>query len=210
MAFPLQLKEYTIHDAIISLYEPDKEAVAESYQKGEILFPYWSQVWPAAIALARFIAQYPHFISNKKVVELAAGLGLPSFVAASHAASVLISDYAPNAVLCMQKTVAYHKLQNVHVQLLDWTALPEDLSAGVLLLSDVSYDTSLFAIQEKIVRQFLAQGTTVIISTPQRLVAKEAIAPMLELCTYQEEIRVIHAEKEIATTILVLEQRIRS
>lgn len=186
------------------MFEPDKEMVADYYSKGLISFPYWSQVWPSAIALARFLMQHSHFMQHKQVLELAAGLGLPAVVAARYASSVVASDYAPEAVAAMQQTVAYNLLQNVQVQLLDWTHLPADLTADVLLLSDVSYDASLFAIQEKVVRAFLKRKTTVIISTPQRLIAKEAIAPLLPFCVHQEEVTVLHYAKEVAITVMVL------
>ena len=63
-----------------------------------IAFPYWSKVWPSAEALALFILQHPEYIAGKMVVELGAGLGLPSLVAAQMAASVLCTDYEPEAV----------------------------------------------------------------------------------------------------------------
>jgi predicted nicotinamide N-methyase len=206
MAFSLSLKHYVIGGQNVALYEPDKEAIAASYQKGEIAFPYWSQVWPAAIALSQFVIHHPPYIAGKKVLELAAGLGLPSIVAAQYATSVLASDYAEEALLSVRKTIEHHQLQNVHAQLLDWDYLPADLTTEVLLLSDVSYDAALFSVQEKIIRQFLASGTTVIISTPQRLIAKEAIAPLLVFCTHQEEIILMHNGKEVATTVIVLQK----
>src|SRR5690349_17663578 len=61
-------------------------------------FPYWTQVWPAALAMAEFIVYHPAYVQNKKVLELAAGLGLPSLVAARWADEVFCSDYLPDAV----------------------------------------------------------------------------------------------------------------
>lgn len=206
MSFPLLLKEYLIEDQPISLFEPAKEAITNSYRSGEIDFPYWSQVWPAAIGMAQFLSRYAGYIANKKVLELGAGLGLPAIVASYHAAAVITSDYVPEAVAAMQQTVVYHQLQNVAVRLLDWTALPDNLTADVLLLSDVSYDAQLFALQEKLIRQFLQTGTTVIISTPQRLSAREALIPLLSFCKQQEEMLIIQQQQEVTISIFVLQQ----
>jgi predicted nicotinamide N-methyase len=205
MPFPLLLTTYTVEEVAISLFAPDMAVVAESHRKGEIPFPYWAQVWPAAVALSQFIIRHPHYTQDKGVLELGAGLGLPSMVAARCAAAVLASDYAEEAVHAMRQTVMHNHLHNIQVRLLNWTALPPDLTTDVLLLSDVSYDASLFSIQEKLMRQFLAAGTTILLSTPQRLVAKQAIIPLLPFCIHQEEMVVLHGSKEVMVTVLVLQ-----
>lgn len=204
MPFPLLLKKIIIQDQSITLFEPEMATVMNSYNTGQITFPYWSKVWPAAIGLARFLIHHPCYIRGKKVVELAAGLGLPAVVATQHATFVIASDYMDEAVTAMQQTVAYNHLQNMQVQLLDWYTLPADLTTDILLLSDVSYDTTLFAVQEKVITKFLQQGTTVIISTPQRLMAKEAIMPLLSFCRHREELVVTQNGATVMISIMVL------
>ena len=207
MDFTLQLVNYVVEEQCYKLFEPDKEAVTASYHNGDIAFPYWSQVWPAAIGLAQFILQNPRYIVGKKVLELAAGLGLPSLVAAATGAAwVITSDYVAAAVAAMQQTITYHHVQNFEVRLLDWTALPNDLTAEVLLLSDVNYDEQLFSLQEKTISRFLQSGTTVIISTPQRLIAKQAIQSLLPFCRHQAELSVFHQQQAIAISLFILKK----
>ena len=206
MAFPLFLKAYHILEQPVNLFEPDRNTIMDSYYNGLIPFPYWSQVWPAAVALARFLSSHHHYTRDKHVLELAAGLGLPSVVAAQNAASVVASDYAAEAVRAMKLTIEYNSLQNMQVQLLDWYTLPANLSADVLLLSDVNYDATLFTIQEKAIRRFLQQDTVVIISTPQRLIAKEAIMPLVSFCAHQEEMVIVHRGTVVMITVMVLQQ----
>ena len=207
MAFSLLLKEYLVHDQTVALFEPDKNVILDSYRNGLIAFPFWSQVWPAAIALSRFIINHPHYTQDKHVLELAAGLGLPSVVAAQNAASVVASDYVEEALLAIQKSADYNHLQNLQVQLLNWHTLPANIYADLLLLSDVSYDTTLFAVQEKAIYHFLEQGTIVILSTPQRLVAKEAIMPLTSFCNHQEEIVIANNHAAVVITVMVLQNR---
>jgi hypothetical protein len=57
------------------------------------------------------------------------------------------------------------------------------------------------------VNTFLFKGTTVLLSTPQRLLAKEFIAPLLAYCEQQEEVVVLHKGNEVAITVLVLGRR---
>lgn len=206
MDFPLLLKEYFIGAKLIHLFEPDRAIVINNYQNGHIAFPYWSQVWPAAIGLSRFIINHPHYTQGKHVLELAAGLGLPSIVAAANAASVVASDYEEEALSAIQKSTEFNHLQNLQVQLLNWYALPANLFADILLLSDVSYDAALFSVQEKVIHNFLQQGTVVIMSTPQRLIAKKALMPLHSFCIHQEEIVVLHNGAEVIITIMVMQQ----
>jgi predicted nicotinamide N-methyase len=51
-------------------------------------------VWDAAIVLAEFLAANPHFIQGKRVLEVGAGLALPSVTAGAFGAQkVVASDY---------------------------------------------------------------------------------------------------------------------
>ncbi|NCU03929.1 MAG: methyltransferase domain-containing protein [Chitinophagaceae bacterium] len=137
--------------------------------------PYWAQVWAAAYALCNFLAKRNELISNKTVLELAAGLGLPSFLAAQTASAVLCSDVSADAVELMQKSIAANQLQNCSAQVLDWNKLPDDLTAEVILLSDINYEPQVFATLHKVLVSFLEKGATIILSTPQRLIAKPFI-----------------------------------
>jgi predicted nicotinamide N-methyase len=62
----------------------------------EELLPYWAQLWPSAIALARAAAAARP--ARRRVVELGCGLGLPSIAAALEGASVLATDWSADAV----------------------------------------------------------------------------------------------------------------
>jgi predicted nicotinamide N-methyase len=44
--------------------------------------PYWTRVWPSAIALAQQLLQRPQLVAGKKVADLGAGLGVAGIAAA--------------------------------------------------------------------------------------------------------------------------------
>lgn len=207
MDFPLQLQSFVYGDISIEFFVPDAAAVREAYQKGQIPFPYWSRVWPAARALAQFLLRHPECTQNKTVVELGAGLGLPSLVAARHAKAVLCSDYAVEAVAVVQRSAANLQLHNLTAVVIDWEHLPPDLEAGVLLLSDVNYEPAAFALLLQRIDLFLQKGTIVLLSTPQRLMAKEFVAPLMRNCSRQEEILIEQDSKEVTISVLVLERQ---
>lgn len=186
-------KEFTWGDLHIHLCLPRPDAVMEGYQQRKQLepavpFPYWAQVWPAALALCRFLVDYPSYVREKQVVELAGGLGLPSLVAAHRAQRVLCSDYLPEAVAYQQRSIAANGFRNMDAQVLDWRFLPASLGARVLLLSDVNYDAAAFAVLEGAIKRFLRGGAVVILSTPQRLMAKPFVQNLMLWVTHQEEV----------------------
>ena len=169
--------------------------------------PYWAKIWPAAIALCKFIAANTHYIQDKKVAEIAAGLGLPSLLAAHYATEVNCSDYNQDAVNIIQQSIAINKLQNIQASVLDWQSIPYHFNPDVLLLSDVNYEPEAFDILQTLITNQLQKGSTIILSTPQRLVAKSFVEPLISYCITQKD---YHIEDEITsyeTTVFVLKNK---
>ena len=82
----------------ISLLRPrvaDALLDEEAFEHEEFL-PYWAELWPSAIALAREIARLD--VEGLRLLELGCGLGLPSIVAALGGAHVLATDWSPDAL----------------------------------------------------------------------------------------------------------------
>jgi predicted nicotinamide N-methyase len=170
-------------------------------------FQYWAKLWPSAIALSRYIAEHPDYIAGKQVVELAAGLGLPGIVAAHMAESVIISDYMPEAIAMARSTAALNGLSNVRCRLLDWKRLPADLAAEVLLLSDVNYEPADFEELFNVLTAFLRKGATILLSTPQRLMAKSFIGSLLPYCIAQDEQEIPGSPAGTFVSVFVLRDR---
>jgi predicted nicotinamide N-methyase len=195
MSASLQLQHLQRPGYTIDLYVPNAQEVQNNYlqQKqlqAQVPFPHWTKLWPAALAMSDFIYQHPELVKDKKVLELAAGLGLPSFIAARYATTVCCSDYLKEAVDAMSKSVQHLQLTNVTSQLLDWNHLPDDLTTDVLLLSDINYDPEQFEQLYQVQQRFIQQGTLILLTTPQRLMAKPFIEQLLPFCKQQYEMAV--------------------
>jgi predicted nicotinamide N-methyase len=167
-------------------------------------FPYWAKVWPSALALCSFIAAHPQLVAGKKVLELAAGLGLPGMLTAGLAAEVTISDYAPEAVRLMNASIALNALSNARSKMLNWNALPADLHTDVLLLSDINYEPSAFESLYKVLLNFLNQGSLIHLSTPQRLMAKPFIERLLPYRLTMDEQEIFLNGERAFISVLVL------
>jgi predicted nicotinamide N-methyase len=203
MNFTPNLESIRVKDQDIQLYVPAASEVHDAYILNKINFPFWAQVWPSARALAAFILDHPEIIKNKKVLELGAGLGLPSIVAARWAASVVCSDHEQDAIEFAALSARYHQLKNVSTSLLDWTHLPENLDMDVLLLSDINYEPGYFELQQELISSLLKKNITILLTTPQRLMAKSFVAPLMKYCRHQEEINIPHSEKEVIISLFI-------
>ena len=107
--YPLQL--VTLHNEL-SLYVPDPALIQSTYQKlvaanPNTIFPYWAKIWASADALVQFLREEPAWIQNKIVLEIGAGIGIPSLSIAAQTDKIVISDYAPDAVGLLQKNIEH-------------------------------------------------------------------------------------------------------
>ena len=173
MQYPIQLTQISAEKAI---YIPDYEKVKEIYTSLLNLdpntpFPFWAKLWPSSIALLDVLKAHPHLIQNKHVLEIGAGIGLPSLMMAAVAKSIQISDYDKEAVALLQKNIEHLQIQNAEALQLDWNAIPENIQPDVVLLSDVNYDPAQFDVLIHLIEKFMRQGSTIILSTPQRIMA---------------------------------------
>lgn len=180
MELSLNLITIEIGSLKIDMYVPDPEAVRQKYEEDKIMdpeapFPFWAKIWPSALAMAEYLQRNGDLLKGKKVLEMAAGLGLPSIVAAIYAEQVCCSDYMQDAVNIEKKNMVLNQLVNVDCRLYNWRHLPDDLSADILLLSDVNYEPAEFAQLIAVCQKFLLNGTTIILSTPGRIMAKDFI-----------------------------------
>jgi predicted nicotinamide N-methyase len=188
----LAVRCFSFNHMSLELLVPVPSALKTNYeqllQQGyAVPFPYWAQIWPAAMALSTFIDNHHDYIFDKQVLELAAGLGLPSLVAAAAGAkNVCASDHSEEAVQVLRQTINHNCFTNMESRRLNWHQLPGNLQPDVLLLSDINYDPAEFETLFQVLTEFLQKGTLIILSTPQRLMAKPFISRLMPWCIQQE------------------------
>jgi predicted nicotinamide N-methyase len=205
--FETTVQQFSFNDSTVSLVIPNTISIQQWYStqlqtNKDFPFPFWAKVWPSAIALANFLESQSHLVANKNILELAAGLGLPSLVAAKFAATLVCSDYIQEPLNLVEQSIVLNKLNNVECRILDWNNLPEDLSTDVLLLSDINYEPAAFNQLLKVIEFFLQNNSTIILATPQRIMAKPFIEVVLPFCIEQTETAI----EETIVSILVLRE----
>ncbi len=206
MQYPVKLTQIS---AEMAIYIPDYEQVKQVYAslikiEPNSPFPFWAKLWPSSIALVNVLENNPNWIRDKHVLELGAGIGLPSLMLAGFVKSIQVSDYADEAVELLQKNIAHLNLMNVQALQLDWNHLPISLQPDVLILSDVNYDPSQFDTLIQIITSKILDGCTVLLATPQRIMASpfvQALETYIQT-TYVEVVNENASAIEISILVL--------
>jgi predicted nicotinamide N-methyase len=119
----------------------DAEALLDehAFQHEEYL-PYWAELWPSSLALARKVSA--RALRGARTLELGCGLGLPSIAAALAGGRVLATDWSPDAIAMTAGNAERNDAQ-VETLVCSWTQ-PEPLVErgpwDLVLASDVLYE----------------------------------------------------------------------
>lgn len=169
------------------LHVPIQEMVKPTYEHllkldANTAFPFWAKIWPSSKAMSAFLALEPHWIIGKKVLEIGAGLGLPSFSIANLAKEVIVTDHAQEAVALINTNINHLCVNNMTAMCLDWNDFPELVSVDRVLLSDVNYAPDAFGPLLTLIGRLMEQGAVIVIATPERIMAAafvETLQPLI-------------------------------
>jgi predicted nicotinamide N-methyase len=153
--------------------------------------PYWTELWPAAMALSEFIAENESMFKDKSAIELGSGLALPSIVASQFVSTILISDYLEDALIYAKKNVTLNKIENAHFKLLDWRELSNNFKYDIILASDIAYEKRFFSQIPEALKKLMHQESIVLLSEPGRVFAKEFIDSLYNEFIVQSNYKVI-------------------
>ena len=111
----------------------------EAFDEEEFL-PYWAELWPSGVALARAVGALD--LRGSRVLELGAGLGLPSLAAALGGADVLATDWADDAVELLRRNAGRNRigLRAERVRWDDPAPLVRQAPWGLVLGADLLYE----------------------------------------------------------------------
>jgi predicted nicotinamide N-methyase len=110
------------------------ELIDEDAFADDEFLPYWAELWPAGLALARAL---PSRLAGATVVELGCGLGVPSLVAATRGAAVTATDWSRDAVDLLRTNAERNGIR-LEVRVADWREFGG--SFDLVLAADVLYE----------------------------------------------------------------------
>jgi predicted nicotinamide N-methyase len=146
------------------------ELIDESAFDEEEFLPYWAELWPSGLALARHVAERD--LEGLRVLELGCGLGLPALAAARRGADVLATDWAEDATELLRRNAERNGVF-LRVARVRWSepepllrAAPWDLVLGADLLYEARN-------AEQLAELIPVLGGEVLLAEPGRPYAKE-------------------------------------
>ncbi|MEE4142161.1 class I SAM-dependent methyltransferase [Pseudomonas viridiflava] len=119
--------------------------------------PYWSFCWASGLALARFLAEQPHWVKGKRVLDFGAGSGVAGIAAAKAGAlEVVACDLDPLAIAACKSNA---DLNDVH---LNYSAdfFAEADRFDLILVADVLYDRANLPLLD----HFLSRGREALVA----------------------------------------------
>jgi len=119
--------------------------------------PYWSFCWASGLAMARYLAEQPHWVAGKHVLDFGAGSGVAAIAAArAGAAEVVACDLDP---LALDACRANAELNGVS---LGYSAdfFSEDDRFDLILVADVLYDRANLPLLD----HFLSRGRQALVA----------------------------------------------
>jgi predicted nicotinamide N-methyase len=136
--------------------------------------PYWADLWPAAVVLARRVAGMRS--GGRTLLELGCGAGLVATAAALSGFDVTATDYYEDSLLFTRLNVARNGGSDPSVRLVDWRAFPPDLGAfDVVVASDVLYEHTYGPLVAAAVARALRPAGLAILADPGRVAAGDFV-----------------------------------
>ena len=185
------IEVYPFGSGSVKLVRPYEKEIRHQYRKAkadnqQIEFPYWARVWPSALVMTNYLSSHTELIAGKKVVEFAAGLGLPSLAAARVAKSVIATDDQQSAVDCMLLSIAENGFNNIQAKLYNWRESLPEWDADLILLSDTNYSPEDSAPVLQLILHYLNRKAAVLVTTPHRLAARSLLLSLQPYCIHSE------------------------
>lgn len=99
--------------------DPDGLLDERAFARDEANLPYWAELWPAARALAAWLAEDP--LAVPRALELGCGLGLPSLVWTARTGGwAVATDRVAPALALLRHHAAAHGVATLRPVLRDW------------------------------------------------------------------------------------------
>jgi ETFB lysine methyltransferase len=158
---------------IVHPANPDELINEEDFERDERL-PYWADVWPSSIVLARRIVGEAG--PRRALLELGCGAGLVATAAAFGGFAITATDYYDDSLLFTRVNVVRNSGVDPITRLVDWRDLPADLGQfDFVVASDVLYEHTHGELVAAAIARTLAPRGLAILADPGRVAAGDFV-----------------------------------
>lgn len=141
------------------------DAAVRCLREGQM--PYWAEIWPASVGMARRLMRGPA-LEGRRVMDLGCGIGIAGLAAATRGAEVWFVDRADAALDFATFNARHLPARQVRRLQLDWFEATVDGRFDLVLLADVAYEERNFEPLRRHLRQCLAPGGYAVLGDPYR------------------------------------------
>ena len=130
--------------------------------------PYWADLWPSSIALARAVRSMPG--TGRTLLELGCGVGLVVSAALRAGFEVTATDYYDDALAFARLNAAANASREPKTMILDWRHLPDAIPAfDVVVAADVLYERTYGEVVARTIATTLAPAGRALVADPGRV-----------------------------------------
>jgi 2-polyprenyl-3-methyl-5-hydroxy-6-metoxy-1,4-benzoquinol methylase len=136
-------------------------------------FPFWVMIWPASLAVAQYLASLPPPLD---ILEIGAGLGIPSLFASAFGHRVLATDKEELPLKLLKRSAEEQGL-DLSVKTLDWINPNLEKKFDVIAGAEVVIKSSLFDPLFNLFRSYLKPDGHIILAHESE--RKRTLVPFL-------------------------------
>jgi len=165
---PVRIAEF---EFMITRPRAADELIDETEYADDQRLPYWADLWPSGLALASELAERD--ITGARILELGAGLSLPSLIALARGAHPLATDWYPVALAFARANAAAAGLGDLDTLEVDWSHPPAELFArgpfDLIIGADVAYERRHASqLAQLLIKATVRASTSLLIADPRR------------------------------------------
>ncbi|KAF0867095.1 methyltransferase [Pseudomonas sp. LD120] len=171
---PCELPETTLKLWLLDAQNMDRAFTPEETRRILHEPPYWSFCWASGLALARYLAQHPHWVQGKRILDFGAGSGVAAIAALKAGALEAVAcDLDPLAIAACR---ANAELNDVALSYsMDFFA--ETDRFDLILVADVLYDRANLPLLD----EFLSRGQQALVADSRVRDFKHPLYQRLEM-----------------------------
>jgi len=159
------LKIAEVEDSYVLL---DRLIEQEGNKRQTERFPYWAEVWPASLGLARWFCRAEMAPPPAGTIELGCGLGVVGIALALLGWRVEATDYVEDALIFASYNAQLNGVVGRHqVGYLDWSN-PAGSPVECMVAADIVYEKKNHPYLARVLRELLRPGGHFILGDPGR------------------------------------------
>lgn len=150
--------------ALLRPRDPDAMLVEEAFEREELL-PYWGELWPSGVTLARALSG--RALRGARTLELGCGMGTASIAAALAGGRVLATDWSQAAVELTERNAERNGAW-LRTRRCAFEDAPGDHDWDLVLAADVLYEERNVALLLSVLPRLVGARGEVMLADPGR------------------------------------------